>query len=232
MPDSVSIVEAFAAGVAAIRLPCALVLTPALLAFLAGSSLTGTPRQAGQLLLGNSLTFAVGFLVAFAALGSSLGGLSRALYDGREWVAWVGGIVLFAVGLAAVGLLRFRLRLGSRDWRAPGGWRLGAAALVGFAVAAAWTPCVDRTLSQVLTLAADPATGGAGAGLLSVWTLGLMTPLLALGALAGITLHRFAPGRWPAYGGALGGVLTIVLGVLVFTDRFTQYTGYLRFLSF
>ncbi len=232
MPDSVSIAAAFTAGVAAIRFPCALVLTPAFLAFLAGSSLTGTPRQAGQLLLGNSLAFAVGFLVAFVALGSSLGELSRALYDGRAWVAGVGGMVLFAIGLGALGLLTFRPRLGNRDWLVPGGLRLGGAAVVGFAVAAAWTPCVDRTLSQVLTLAADPATGGAGAGLLSVWTLGLMTPLLALGALAGIILRRFASGSWPAYGGALGGVLTIVLGVLVFTDRFTQYTGYLRFLSF
>ena len=198
MPDNVSIVQAFTSGVAAIRLPCALVLTPSFLAFLAGSSLTGTPRQAGQLVLGNSLAFALGFVVAFVAVGSSLGGLSRALYDGRGWIGWAGGVVLFAIGLGALGLLRFRLRLGARDWRAPSGLRLGAAAITGFAVAAAWTPCVDRTLSNVLTLAADPATGGAGAGLLSVWTLGLMTPLLALGALAGVLLAHFQSGGWPA----------------------------------
>ncbi|MBI3952928.1 MAG: hypothetical protein HY330_00265 [Chloroflexi bacterium] len=232
MPDSVSIVQAFTAGVSAIRLPCALVLTPAFLTFLAGVSLKGTPRQAGQLMWGNSAAFALGFLVAFVALGSSLSGLSRALYDGQGWVGRTGGVVLFVVGLVALGLLRFRLRLGEREWGLPDGLRLGAAAVVGFAVAAAWTPCVDRTLAQVLTLAADPATGGSGAGLLSVWTLGLMAPLLAVGALGGVALRRFRAGAWPAYVGALGGALTIVLGVLLFTDRFTQYTGYLRFLSF
>jgi hypothetical protein len=59
-----------------------------------------------------------------------------------------------------------------------------------------------------------------------------MTPPLVVGTTGGAVLRRFATGGWPAYGGALGGILTIVLGVLVFTERFTQYTGYLRFLSF
>jgi len=110
--------------------------------------------------------------------------------------------------------------------------RLGASAIVGFALAVAWTPCVDRTLAEILTLAANPSTSGTGSGFLVVWTFGLMTPLLTIGTLGWAVCRRFQTGRWPAYAGALGGILTIVLGVLVFTDRFTQYTGYLQFLSF
>ncbi|HXH20552.1 MAG TPA: cytochrome c biogenesis protein CcdA [Dehalococcoidia bacterium] len=103
---------------------------------------------------------------------------------------------------------------------------------VGSAFAVGWTPCIGPILGAIFTLAASSATVGQGALLLAFWSLGLGLPFLIAGLALGWVMsgiRRLRP-VMPALEVA-GGALVIVVGVLIFLDRFTIFNQYLGLFS-
>ena len=99
--------------------------------------------------------------------------------------------------------------------------------LVGAAFAVGWTPCLGPILGAVLTLSASSATVVHGALLLACWSAGLGVPFLITGfALERVmkTIRRFRP-IMPIPEVA-GGTLVILVGILIFLDRFTIFNSY------
>jgi cytochrome c biogenesis protein CcdA len=98
---------------------------------------------------------------------------------------------------------------------------------VGSAFAVGWTPCIGPILGAILTLAASSATFLHGGILLAFWSAGLGVPFLitglALGAVMG-AIRRLRP-VMPVLE-VLGGALVIVVGILIFLDRFTIFNQY------
>ena len=98
---------------------------------------------------------------------------------------------------------------------------------VGSAFAVGWTPCIGPILGAILTMAASSATVIQGAFLLAAWSAGLGLPFLlaglALGRMMGL-IRRLRP-VMPILEVA-GGALVIVVGVLIFLDRFTIFNQY------
>jgi len=98
---------------------------------------------------------------------------------------------------------------------------------VGSAFAVGWTPCIGPILGAILTLAASSATVVQGAFLLAAWSAGLGVPFL----LAGLAMETVVKGMrrlrpvMPALE-VLGGVLVILVGALIFLDRFTVFNSY------
>jgi cytochrome c-type biogenesis protein len=94
--------------------------------------------------------------------------------------------------------------------------------LVGIAFAFGWTPCIGPILSGILFLAGSQDTVGQGVRLLGVYSLGLGVPFFAtavainrfFGALARIRPHYHKIE-------VVSGVLLVVIGFLIFTNRFT-----------
>ncbi len=100
---------------------------------------------------------------------------------------------------------------------------------VGSAFAIGWTPCIGPILGAILTLAASSATVVKGAFLLAVWSAGLGLPFLVAGAALGTVMagiRRLRP-VMPLLEFA-GGTLVILVGVLIFLDRFTIFNSYLQ----
>ena len=113
------------------------------------------------------------------------------------------------------------------EYQPQGNPNVFAAALVGATFGAGWTPCVGPILGGILSLAA--LNGGAlqGASLLAVYSLGLGIPFLiaALGlGQASQFIRKLGP--YLRYIEMTSGALLIVVGVLIFFNRFTELNAY------
>jgi len=213
----IGVIVAFLAGIASFLSPCILPLVPAFLGYLAGSSVKETSRW---ILFLHSALFVLGFSTVFAALGVLLNTvLGYAAYTVQLWLSRIAGIIVILFGLYLVGLIKpafltreHKLRAKQFNSRYVTSFVFGAAFAVG------WTPCVSAILGSILALAA--AKPGIAFGLLLAYSLGLGIPFLIAGLFAAPFL-RFAQrsAGFLKYLNIIVGILLVVLGILVFTQK-------------
>ena len=99
---------------------------------------------------------------------------------------------------------------------------------MGFAFSFAWTPCVGPALTSVLLMAGSAETGAKGFLLIGVYTLGFILPFLAAGIFTAGLLAWFKKHmKIVRYTVKVGGVLMILMGLLMFTGKMNDITGYL-----
>ncbi len=228
-PASVGLTISFTAGVLSFLSPCVLPLIPSYVSFITGLSLDDVQRSRRTTLV-HSLLFIAGFTMVFLALGATATVFGRLLFQQREWVGRVGGVLVILLGLYLLDVLNIGAL--SRERRVhivnkPLGY-LGTV-LVGMAFAAGWTPCIGPILGAVLTYTASSADLNRGLLLLLAYSLGLAVPFL----LAALMIDRFMV-LFKRYRGALvwmsrvSGVLLIVIGVLMITGSMTVLTTWLQ----
>ncbi len=231
----ISYASAFGGGLSSIWTPCAGVIVPAFVAHVAGlEALAGVrpkARASAPVLLG-TFAFVAGFALVFVLLGSSLGAGADWVRDHKGAISKAGGVVIIAFGLAVTGLLG--VPIASRrlhPWAVAGATQLGSF-IVGAGFAIGWSPCVNQELGTILSASLDPATAGEGASLLSVYSGGFMLPFFLGGVLGAVAVpHVTRDGRVRAGIGVVAGLTLVALGVLVFTERFAELTGYLFYLG-
>ena len=106
------------------------------------------------------------------------------------------------------------------------------ALLMGFTFSFAWTPCVGPALTSVLLMAASAATRSQGFGLIGVYTLGFVLPFLFVGLFTTRLLELFKKYRGVVqYTVKIGGILMVLMGILMFTGKMNDVTGYLSRIS-
>ncbi|MDQ6792066.1 MAG: cytochrome c biogenesis protein CcdA [Candidatus Dormibacteraeota bacterium] len=206
------------AGVLSFSSPCTLPLVPGYLGYLSGVS-----SSKGRT-LGAAGLFVAGFAIVFTLLGAVASDIGSVLLVHRLLLEKIAGVLIIVLGLFVLGLLRIPLLM--REGRPlmervrPGP---AGALLLGVAFAFGWTPCVGPVLGSILLLAGGQGTVAAGALLLFLYSLGLGVPFLAAalfldryGAVSG-WLRRQAPVI-----NAVGGVLLVAMGSLVFLGQLTQ----------
>jgi cytochrome c-type biogenesis protein len=223
---------AFAAGLLSFLSPCTLPLIPSYVGFLTGLSTEELEGRRGTALL-HALAFVAGFSAIFIVLGASASVLGVVLLRWQVWIGRIGGVVVILFGLYLLRVVQpawltreRRLQLAHK----PLGY-LGSA-FVGVTFGAAWTPCIGPILGAILTMAAAQGSVAHGAGLLSVYALGLAVPfLLAAVALDRflVWFQRFRP--YLAWVERIAGILLIILGLLLLTDRFTLLASWLQGLT-
>jgi cytochrome c-type biogenesis protein len=104
--------------------------------------------------------------------------------------------------------------------------------VVGATFAFGWTPCIGPILAGILAYAGTQATLGQGILLLAFYSLGLGVPFL----LAAWGIHRFFGflariKKWLPRIEMASGILLILIGILIFTNRLSLLTGYFGFLN-
>ena len=244
--ESLTLAIAFGAGILSCLSPCSLVLMPGFLSFVTGVHLgAASDRPDGSLQRGDripfspriltaTLGFMAGFTTIFILLGAALGFVSQVVLSYQDWISRIAGIVIIFLGLVSLGLIRPRFL--EMEYRLPlpkaGGMPFMSAFLIGGAFGIGWTPCTGATLTAILALAATSGSVQQGVLLLLAYCAGLLIPMAAAGLLSGwiaplIERRRALMG----YFNILTGSFLIFLGVIVFTNRFTQITGYLFFLG-
>ncbi len=222
---------AFLAGLASFLSPCVLALVPAYVGYLSGRSVGsgGTTVQNRWVTFAHGLAFVLGFSIVFVVLGAAASALGVLLYDGRQWLARIGGVVVIVFGLHMLGVIRIPfLDFDTRRQVRPDP-SLGylSSALMGVFFSAGWSPCVGPVLGAVLTLALNSARVMQGTILLTVYSAGLAIPFLlaALGigrATESMKRHaRFLKGV-----SIVTGVVMIVVGTMLITGTLSQLSRF------
>jgi cytochrome c-type biogenesis protein len=226
--DTVGYGASFAAGLFSFLSPCVLPLVPGYVSFMSGLSIEELsqderPGEALRHAGWESLCFVLGFAVVFTALGASASAAGAFLTSHLPIVTKIAGAVIVAFGLHMTGLITIpvlysHVRADTAGFK-PG---YGGSFLMGLAFACGWTPCIGPILSGILALAATRETVGQGMRLLFVYSLGLGVPFILTGFAIGGFMRLFRRfKRHIRTGEILAGMLLILIGGLIFTDKLT-----------
>ncbi|RKP50005.1 cytochrome c biogenesis protein CcdA [Cohnella endophytica] len=218
---------AFSAGLLSFFSPCVLPLIPVYLSYLIGSTATDIQTEETKKLLWRAILFILGFSFVFILLGVSVSSVSRLVSEHLQIVMRFGGLLIILFGLQLTGVLRIKL-LYSDTRFAPKRTQAGAlgAVVLGMAFAAGWTPCIGPILSSILIYASSMSTIGKGVLLLTAYSLGMAVPLLMSALLVDHMrrilrkISRFLPAI-----SIVSGVVMIVMGVLMYTNRLESIVG-------
>jgi len=226
----VGIFAALAAGVVSFLSPCVLPLVPGYLSAVTGVS-AGELEDAGwRRVLGPSLLFVASFSTIFVLAGLTATAVGAAFADNEELLTKISGALIVAMGVFFVAAL-FIARL-NKEWHPDALLERagkGGPIVAGAAFAIAWTPCLSPTLGAILAAASLTDSAGRGAFLLAVYAAGLAIPfLLTAVAFSRMTTAFAVVKRHYQAIVAVGGVILIAMGILIWTGEITQLNSELQ----
>lgn len=251
----ISAAAVFVQGLLSFFSPCVLPLVPLYLGYLAGGlnmvsdagkaaglsagstaaprdrNVRGESRRRLRLFL-RVFCFTLGISGAFFVLGLGASAAGSFFREQRMLFARIGGILIILFGLYQLGIFGTS-RIMGKEHRLP--LRLEkmtmspvTALIMGFTFSFAWTPCVGPALTSVLLMAGSAQTSLKGFLLIGVYTLGFILPFLAAGLFTAQLLGFFRRHmKVVKYTVKIGGVIMILMGVLMFTGKMNDITGYL-----
>ena len=226
----ITVFIAFFAGLISFLSPCILPLIPAFIAYLSGTSLNEVNQnqlKARLNIFSNTVFFVLGFAIVFSLIGVLLNSVLVSIaYDLRTWLGRIGGIIIIGFGLYLLGILKLPLldaehKIKVKQFK----YSYLTSFVFGVAFAAGWTPCIGVILGAILTLAiTSPA---AAFNLLLAYSIGLGIPFLLTGAFlaqASSLIQRLGPAL--RYFNLVMGIVLIILGVLVFTNKLSELASF------
>ena len=245
MEENVTLLAAFGAGLLSFLSPCVLPLIPGYLSYISGLSLdqlrgvpavgggaavaVAAPPEARRQVVLASLAFILGFSLVFVSLGASASYIGQFLTSRLTLLGRIAGAIIILFGLHTMGVLRIEWLYQEKrvqTTKRPAGF-VGAV-LVGSAFAFGWTPCLGPILAGILAVAATQNTVGHGVRLLAAYSLGLGVPFLATALAIDRFFLAFAKIRRHYHAiEVTSGALLVVIGVLIFTNRFTVIAQWL-----
>jgi len=217
----VGLLTALVAGIVSFLSPCVLPIVPGYLSAVSGLTAAELEDASWRKVLVPSLIFCASFSAVFILLGMGATKIGSLLSDHREVLDKVAAALIIAMGVLFVASF-FVTRL-NREWHVDALMQRagkGGPLVAGAAFAFAWTPCIGPTLGAILSAASLTDSAARGALLLAVYSAGLAIPFL-LTALAfnRMTTAFAAVKRHYGLIIAIGGVILIVMGVLIWTGE-------------
>ncbi|SHJ98761.1 cytochrome c-type biogenesis protein [Clostridium amylolyticum] len=232
--NNVSLFLAFSAGLISFLSPCVLPLVPAYVSYMTGESVQSNNKTTDKFyILYKSLGFVIGFSIVFVIMGASITSLGKLFIKNQMIFKRIAGILIIIFGLHTSGILKIKFFSKEKKFMNLGNSK-GAfgSVLMGMAFAAGWTPCVGPILSSILVYATSMDTIGRGILLLILYSLGLAVPFV-LTALAVDKLSSKLPKvtKHLKVVSIISGILLIILGVLIFTNKVGLLSNYFNFIN-
>ncbi len=217
----VGLLTAFVAGLVSFLSPCVLPIVPGYLSAVSGVSVNELDRTDWRKVLVPSLIFCASFSTVFILLGMGATRIGALLSDHRDVLDKVAAGLIIAMGLLFVASF-FVTKL-NREWHVDALMQRagkGGPLVAGAAFAFAWTPCIGPTLGAILSAASLTDSAARGALLLAVYSAGLAIPFL----LTALAFNRMTTAfavikRHYSLIIAVGGVVLIIMGVLIWTGE-------------
>ena len=233
---NVTIGLAFLAGLASFLSPCVLSLVPAYIGYLGGRAAGGeTATGSRWTTFAHGLAFVLGFSLVFIIFNILASALGLLLYDIRNWLEKIGGIVIVIFGLHMIGVFRipfmeYDLRVHSQLDRR---WGYLSSLFMVIFFSAGWSPCIGPVLGWIMTLSINGGSIIKGTTLGIAYSMGLAIPFLAAALGIGwvsVILHRYNQAMRIVE--VVMGILLIVVGILLFLGSFNMMANYIPVINF
>lgn len=213
----------FTEGILTFISPCILPMLPIYFLYLAGSSeeLDSTGPANKSRLIMNSFGFVAGFTIAFVLLGAAAAALGSFLENNRLLLQKISGIIMILFGLHYMGVFKITFLNNERRFHSKTDrLKFTGSILFGFIFGFGWSPCLGPFLGSAMMLAGNSGTIARGMLLLLVYSIGLAIPFVISAVIFENIRGVF---QWlkrkTKLIGIISGVLLIIAGILVFTDR-------------
>ncbi len=235
-PNNITVGLAMLAGLASFLSPCVLALVPAYVGYLGGRSVSpsGITVENRWVTFSHGLAFVMGFSLVFVLLGAAASAVGALLFDLREWISRIGGIVVIIFGLHTMGVINIPfLDYDTRRQAQPKRTGYISSGMMGVFFSAGWAPCVGPVLGAVLTLALNGAQLGQGVLLLSAYSVGLAVPfLLAALGVGRVTELMRRHSKAIHYMSIATGAVLVIVGVMLLTGTLEQLARFGFFVDF
>lgn len=232
--NNVSLLLAFSAGLLSFLSPCVLPLVPAYITYITGSTVAELDSGKTRLhTIYKSLGFVLGFSLVFIVMGASITSIGRLLITNMDIFRKIGGTLIVLFGIHITGL--FKIKTLYYEKRLVPFEKLRkniSSVFVGMAFAAGWTPCVGPILASILIYAGSMDTISMGILLLTAYSLGLAIPFILTAYAIGSFSEYFKKiSRHLNTISVVSGVLLIIMGILIFTNKISVLSQYFDFFN-
>jgi len=232
---NISLILAFSAGLVSFLSPCVLPLVPPYISYITGSTIDElTAKKSKLYVLYRALAFSLGFSIIFIVMGASITSLGKIFVKNQLIFKKIAGMLIFIFGLHMTGIFKIKLFYYEKkflSFRNTNG-TLGAV-FMGMAFAAGWTPCVGPILSSILIYAGSLETINKGILLLSAYSLGLGVPfILTAIAIKSLSVKLKRLNKYLGLISVLSGILMMIMGILIFTNKMGFISQYFNFINF
>lgn len=218
---------AFSSGIVSFASPCILPLIPGYLSIISGFSARDILSDDGKLisskkLLYFSLAFVLGFSTVFTLLGAFSATAGGFFYKNRLMIERVMGVLMFLIGLHISGFIKINfLNYEKRKIHKSKASSYLSSFITGVSFAFGWSPCIGPFLASILMIASTQSVSKGGM-LLFVYSLGLGIPFIVASLLSGVFFKFISNNKkFFFYLEKIAGVLIMLIGVLIFFDRFS-----------
>jgi cytochrome c-type biogenesis protein len=229
--EAVSFPAAFTAGILSFLSPCVLPLIPAYFTFITGFSLEElTENRNSEIrkkVFLSTVLFVSGFSLVFILMGASASYLGSLMFNHRELIRILGGILIMLMGVHLTGIIRIpgldvekRINIEKKPLHFLG------IVIIGMAFGAGWSPCIGPLLGSILIIAGSQETVWQGIVLLAVYSAGLALPFIIISVFIHLLLIVIKKAsRVLQYVNAAAGILLIIVGLILVTNKLHVFIG-------
>jgi cytochrome c-type biogenesis protein len=229
--EAVSFPAAFLAGFLSFLSPCVLPLIPAYFTFITGFSLEElTENRNSEIrkkVVFSTVSFVCGFSMVFILMGASASYLGGLIYNYREIIRIIGGMLIILMGIHLTGIIRIpgldvekRIHMDKKPLHFLGIF------IIGMAFGAGWSPCIGPLLGSILIIAGSQETVRQGMVLLAIYSAGLALPFIILSVFIHLLLMVIKKAsRFLQYVNAAAGILLILAGLILVTNKLYVLIG-------
>lgn len=223
--ETVTYQAALFAGLLSFFSPCILPLIPAYFTFITGLSLdelTEESYQTRQKVIFATLAYVCGFSFIFVLLGASASFMGGLISNFTWLIRYAGGGIILFFGLHLLGFINIKgLNFEKRIHMNEKPMHLMGTFVIGMAFGAGWSPCIGPLLGSILIVAGNQETVFQGIILLALYSAGLALPFMVLSFFINRILEIMKRAtRVLMYVNKISGVLLIIVGILLITDKF------------
>lgn len=233
--SNISLILAFSAGLISFLSPCVLPLVPAYISYITGTTIEEIITKKSKLFVFyRSIGFVIGFSIIFIVMGASITSLGNVFIRNQFIFRKIAGILIFIFGLHTTGIFKIKLFYYEKKFLSFKSTKgTFGAVLMGMAFAAGWTPCVGPILSSILVYASSLETINKGIILLIAYSLGLAIPfVLTALAIESLSTRLKKLNKYLELISILSGILMIIMGILIFTNKMGLLSQYFNFINF
>lgn len=225
-----NIVQAYVGGISSffsVWVFCLLQITPFLLAFIVGASVSqksenrSSPQWKKVLLI--ALVPLIGYSLIFVPMGMATTGISKTIFMNLGLANQFGGVIIGVTGCYLIGWLTLKESSPLFTQRL----RLGAGFLLGASVALAYKPCITPALTVILNLTNTVETANIGAVMLAFYTLGTSTVIFVSGIALAVACNRLLSVPVKTVIVKSCGVVLLVASFLIISGKMTDYKSFL-----